>query len=491
MIILYNPQSSAGRKAILPMSLLAVAALLEGRHRYRIIDGNIVDDGLTALEEAIVNDDVHILGITVMPGPQLSEAVPISKSLKEKFPDLTIVWGGYFPTLHPDVCLESGFVDYLVRAHNEESFVDLIEKIADEVTPRKLAGLAWNEAVSGESHKMPLGRPPNLNQLPDFPYHSVDMEKYMRPTFLGSRTISHHSSYGCPFMCNFCAVVNMVSGGYSAQDAQHTAAVVHQLVGDYGANAIEFYDNNFFVQECRVAEISERISPLNISWWGYGRIDTMLKFSARTWELMKSSGLKMVFMGAETGSDETLKRMNKGGKQTTHQALEIAERMRQYGIIPEMSFVFGNPPDPASDTHQTMGFIKRLKKVNPAIEVIFYLYSPVPLAGDLYQAAQAIGFEFPKSLDEWVSAEWQEFAQHRSADLPWIDAALKRRLKNFQLVLHAAYPTSTDPRLSGAGRLLLRLAGQWRYQLGFYSAPVELKALNRFFPYQRPETSGF
>ena len=81
MIILYNPRSSAGRKPILPMSLLALAALLEGKHRYRIIDGNIVDDGLVSLRNAIRESSADILGITVMPGPQLVEAVPVSKAL--------------------------------------------------------------------------------------------------------------------------------------------------------------------------------------------------------------------------------------------------------------------------------------------------------------------------------------------------------------------------------------------------------------------------
>jgi radical SAM superfamily enzyme YgiQ (UPF0313 family) len=46
------------------------------------------------------------------------------------------------------------------------------------------------------------------------------------------------------------------------------------------------------------------------------RIDTMqMYYSDRTWELMRDSGLKMVFLGAESGSDETLQRMNKGGNE--------------------------------------------------------------------------------------------------------------------------------------------------------------------------------
>ena len=58
---------------------------------------------------------------------------------------------------------------------------------------------------------------------------------------------------------------------------------------------------------------------------------------------------------------------------------------------------------------QTLEFIRRVKRVNPASEIILYHYTPVPLAGDLYDAAQAAGFQFPQTLDEWISEDW-----HRS-----------------------------------------------------------------------------
>jgi hypothetical protein len=119
------------------------------------------------------------------------------------------------------------------------------------------------------------------------------------------------------------------------------------------------------------------------------------------------------------------------------------------------------------------------------------LYSPVPLAGDLLNAAVASGFEFPRTLDEWAAADWVDFAQHRSADLPWLTDGVKRRLRNFQRVMHAAYPTTTDPRLTGTRRSLLRLLGGWRYALRFYGFPLELKIMERLMPYQRPEVSGF
>lgn len=496
MLILYNPPSSAGRKPVLPMSLLALGAVLEGEHEYVIIDGNLEPDPLAALDRAVRETGADILGVTVMPGPQLSHAVPQCRQLKAMHPHLTIVWGGYFPTQHYDACLRAPYVDYVVRGHGELVFRSLVNTLRRGDDPITLAGLAYRSPAMDErpitdimSNAMaPI---PHPDHLPDFPYHRVDVPRYIRSTFLGRRTLSHHSSYGCPFFCNFCAVVNMVNGRWLAQSAERVANTVQFLVRRWGVDAIEFYDNNFFVHEARTAEFAERIKRLHVAWWGEARIDTLLKYEDRTWACLRESGLKMVFLGAESGSDEMLRRMNKGGTATVEKTLVIAEKMRRYGIIPEFSFVLGNPPDPEADTRQTIEFIRRLKRVNPQAEIILYLYTPVPLSGELYDQAKAWGFRFPETLEEWISPAWQEFSQRRSVRMPWLRDPLRRQVRDFEWVLNTYYPTATDLDLPHTWRLLLRAVSAWRYHLGFYRFPLELKALHRIVPYRRPETSGF
>ena len=79
----------------------------------------------------------------------------------------------------------------------------------------------------------------------------------------------------------------------------------------------------------------------------------------------------------------------------------------------------------------------------------------------------------------------------RSAKLPWVDPALVRRLRGFERVLNAAYPTSTDPRLGRRTRRLLEAIGGWRWRHERYAHPIELQVLQKLLRYQRPETSGF
>ena len=50
-----------------------------------------------------------------------------------------------------------------------------------------------------------------------------------------------------------------------------------------GANAVQFYDNNFFLNESHARRTGKRLVPLGMRWWAEGRIDTVLRYSDETW----------------------------------------------------------------------------------------------------------------------------------------------------------------------------------------------------------------
>jgi len=152
-------------------------------------------------------------------------------------------------------------------------------------------------------------------------------------------------------------------------------------------------------------------------------------------------------------------------------------------VVPEFSFVVGNPPDPEADLRQTLAFIRRIKAINAAAEIILYVYSPVP--------GTAGAFEFPQTLDEWTSDRWQAFSLRRDPRTPWSPTAIRRRVRNFETVLNAYFPTVTDAKLTRTRRGVLRAAAALRYHARVESVPFELNLLQRVFHYQRPETTGF
>ncbi|MDH3675431.1 MAG: B12-binding domain-containing radical SAM protein [Anaerolineae bacterium] len=492
MLVLYNPVSTRPGKAPLPNSLLALGAVLEGKYDYSIVDGNLMADPPTQLLQILTEKKVTALGMTVMPGPQLNHAVPLARQIKQALPNLPIIWGGYFPTQHTDVILQTDYVDYTVIGQGELTLLALLDVLHHGGDLSAVDGLAYKEG--GQIRRNPPRALTSPEEFPLMPYRRVDVENYIHHNYVGSRTIDYNSSFGCPFACSFCAIVSMTNRRWLPESGERMATALSLLKDRFKVNAVQFHDMDFFISEARVVDFCDRIKDYGLTWWALGRIDELSRYQDSTWRLMKRSGLKMIFCGAESGSDEMLQQMNKGGQASTQLTLELAVKMKSYGIIPEYSFVLGNPPEPERDLEITFDFIRRLKKLNPATELILYTYTPVPMdagGGDLYERAKAAGFKFPTSLEAWTQAPWNEFALRRRPKTPWLDNTIYHKVRNFERVINAYYPTTTDLNLTGARRAALKALGGWRYHLKFYEHPLELRALQRLFAYQRPETTGF
>ena len=129
MIVFYNPRSTTPGKQPLPLSLLSLAAVIDGREPWVLVDGNLTDDPASDILMHLERHPAALLAVTVMPGPQLSQAVPVCQRVKAARPRTPIVWGGYFPSQHADVVLAAPYVDFVVRSQGEGPFVELIDGV--------------------------------------------------------------------------------------------------------------------------------------------------------------------------------------------------------------------------------------------------------------------------------------------------------------------------------------------------------------------------
>lgn len=264
----------------------------------------------------------------------------------------------------------------------------------------------------------------------------------------------------------------------------------------FGGNAIEFHDNNFFVSEKRAVEFAKLIREENMVWWGEGRIDTISRYSDESLRRLRESGCRMIFFGAETGNDEILKKMDKGGTQSGRQIRAFAARMAQFDIIPEYSFVLGTPADTPQQVmrqiDEDIAFIREIKTINPRTEIIIYVYSPVPTEGsEMYKQVLRSGFRFPERLEDWISPQWENFDLRKNPLTPWLTSEMIDKIKDFETVLNGYYPTVSDLRLGRLKRRMMQALAALRYKTGLYRKPYELKGLQLIWKYRQPEIEGF
>jgi anaerobic magnesium-protoporphyrin IX monomethyl ester cyclase len=483
VIILLHPRTGKPKNRRFPLTILSIAAVLEGREEYSIVDGNLDPHPDRTLDRIAAESQVEMLAVAVMPGPQMVAAIPLCREFRRKYPKIPIVWGGYFPSLYTDAALNAHYIDFAVRGQGEETLLELIAELRAGRRFTGVKGLSFKDDFGLHVHnaQRPLRSP---GDFPWLPYHKLpSVEKYLQPTFLGKRTAVHHASIGCPFRCQFCGVVPIFEGRQKTESPQRTAAVLTSLQQTYGIDAVQFYDNNFFLNESHAREQADLIAPLGLRWWAEGRIDTFLRYSDDTLRAIRKSGATMIFFGAESGSDKVLAEMNK--HLTSDQTLQLAARIREFGIIPEFSFVVGSPRNPEEDTRDTIRFIRRIKQLNPESEIIVQHYIPTPHPDGMYGLDDG-QIQFPTSPEEWATDRWLNFTIRQDPQLPWLPRHVKRRIDNFELVINSRWPTVQDIHLPDWSRLLLQFLSSWRYALRCYDFPVELEWAQKLVALRKP-----
>ena len=496
-VLLFNPRSASAKYRI-PNSILNIAASIENIFEWVIVDGNRETDPYEKIAGYLKNGTIKYIGFTVMPGPQLKQAIPFSKRIKRDFPHTTMIWGGYFPSNQFPVVIKSGYVDFVINGPGDHAFPNLITALEKGTSPAEIKNLIYQ--FNGQLIKTAKEDLIEQETLAPLPYDKLNsfypLGKYLGKTYLGNKTLAYHSSIGCPFTCSFCAVVPIYEARWKAKSATSVYRDIKYIKTQWGADSIEFHDNNFFVSEKRTVEFSKLIRPENMVWWGEGRIDTIDKYKDASLAALRESGCKMIFFGAETGNDEILKKMDKGGTQSAAQIRAFAKRMSEFDIIPEYSFVLGTPADHPDQVmkqiDQDIAFIKEIKEINPRTEIIIYIYSPVPTEGsDLYKRVQASGFHFPEQLEDWIGPQWERFDLRKNPLTPWLTTEMVDKIRNFETVLNGYYPTISDIRLNRFRRKFIQFVSGIRYKSSFYQYPYEIKLLHKLWKYRQPEIQGF
>jgi radical SAM superfamily enzyme YgiQ (UPF0313 family) len=210
-IIIFNPRSANGKHRI-PNSILQVGASIHDKYEYVFVDGNLEENPWQTLENYFKTGEFSYFGSTVMPGPQLRQAIPFTKKIKEQFPDVITIWGGYFASNQYKVSLNSGYVDYVINGPGDNTFPELIDTLEKNNLENltSIKNLIYKNE-KGEIIKTAVEALLDQDTLPKFPYDYLNyfypVRNYLAKTFMGNTTLSYHSSMGCPFSCSFCAVV--------------------------------------------------------------------------------------------------------------------------------------------------------------------------------------------------------------------------------------------------------------------------------------------
>jgi len=264
--VLYSPRPWGPHRPAqgAPLPLLAISSLLEQvEHDSIIVSSNLFEKPDEKVLESC--DNATCLGITAMTGYQITDGLKIAGLVKEKYPDLPVVWGGRHPTLESDGTIKSLYVDILVRGQGERTFAELVGALAGKKSLADIEGISYKS--NGEILHNPDRPLEDVNNFPRMPYDLIDVEKTLYSNAYSSRVLNYVSSYGCPFRCGFCSEQTVWKRQWLAVGAERLADEIERLVKDYGVDTIAFSDSEFFIDKERVRLFCQEIirRKLNIN----------------------------------------------------------------------------------------------------------------------------------------------------------------------------------------------------------------------------------
>ena len=417
-----------------PLPLQAVAApLLDAGFEVELIDGRVVELHLPRIIEAAAAS--LYVGLSVMTGYQIKDAVRVTRAIKEARPDVPVVWGGYHASMLPEQTLADPGIDMVIRGQGQIGATELALRLAGgSVAGLGAGGGAGEGAGGGDLNGVPglcykidgeivVGAHPelvDLGQFPATPYGIIDIEKYM-VNDLDTRTMKYFSSQGCPYGCGFCAETSMYSRGWTGFPVGRILDDLEELADRHGVNAIDFADTNFFISKKKVRDFCEGMIERGIAlkWAADIRTRQFLDFEPELRQLIYDAGCRRLLLGAESGSQAALEHIGK--RTTVAETLEVSRVCNELGIIARFTTMFGFPAEPEKDIEATLKMIEGIKAVNRDFEVHGFFFAPYPGAS-MYSEAIREGFSPPQSLEGW--SDFDLTGLHT----PWVERGYKEKV---------------------------------------------------------------
>jgi anaerobic magnesium-protoporphyrin IX monomethyl ester cyclase len=372
--------------------------------------------------ERLENKPSEFIGISCLtPSAGFVEAV--LKHIRASHPETRIVLGNVHAMVFTRDYIESGLADAVVHGEGEVALPELLSAWMGDRAPNEET-LSVSFLKDGKFFTTPQASPiTDLDKLPVPSWHLTPYHLYGLLPFvtMAKPAFTVEGSRGCPYNCYFCSLAK-TGKIYRQFSPGRIIDEFEILINEYGAKQIAFADAMFPLTESQGIEFCELLAkritgkkkPL---WTTETRTDVLTDKLALA---MKAAGCGRILMGIESGSDDTLEKIDKSLKiEKTRAAVSAC---RKAGIQACGFFMLGLPGETKQNAERTVRFACEL----PLDIAKFNIAIPYPMS------------KFYDDLDskgQLRHKRWEDYTCYASTpeQLPWVNPEwMPQELINFQ-----------------------------------------------------------
>lgn len=306
--------------------------------------------------EALMSRSLIIYSVML---PQIQQVQKELDMLRQNGAIAETMVGGSQPTAAPESIAELGF-DYVVAGEAEDFF------------PQFLGDWLANKARKG-LHTTARGKV-NLDLYPGF----SELVGYLPPIEI---------SRGCKFGCMFCGVPRLHSGTLRHRSLTSIEAIVKEYfrikptrkrVKFLASNAFAYGSDGRQPNLAALKDLLSMLKNIGVPEIHLGSFPSEVRPDFVTPEVMELVAPylsnKTIVMGVQTGSDNMLKKMNRGHNR--EHSVRAISLLRQHGFQPHIDFIIGNPDETEDDQFELVDFMDEMLE---KYQVRIHMHTFVPL----------------------------------------------------------------------------------------------------------------
>jgi anaerobic magnesium-protoporphyrin IX monomethyl ester cyclase len=278
-----------------------------------------------------------VVGFSLIFQYMVPEFAAVIRALRASGVDAHFTIGGHYASFEPTELFRMiPELDSVVRFEGEETLADLVAHLEGDEWKR-IPGIAWRDGASIRLTEPRQGQP-SVDAFAEPDRRDIDYRGQPFPT------ASVLASRGCPWQCTFCSIITFYEGngtkGRRRRDPIRVVDEIEYLVRERGVKTILFQDDDFLAGGPAARRWALTIASELVS---RGLHDEMrYKIACRSDELrpellgpLVDSGLCHVYLGVESGDEQSLLTLNKLLEAEAH--VRAGRLLREF----DLSFDFG------------------------------------------------------------------------------------------------------------------------------------------------------
>jgi len=271
----------------------------------------------------------------------------------------SIVLGGAGFSLVPEELMELLNPDFGIIGEADNSLPTLIESLEHGKNYQHIPGLIYRE--KGGTF---ISNPPDIiDDLDDIPFQAIeliDYHKYSKKA--GNMGIFTRKS--CSQRCIYCAESQINGKHVRLRSASRVVDEIEYIIDKTAVTDFDFSDTLFNVPREHALNVCQEIVQRKVKIQFEVELNPIGQ-DAESVELLKAAGCRAVTLTADSGSDQMLKRLQKG--YTSNDILNIAKLYAQFKIRYIICFLLGGPGENLASIEDSITLAENCPKMTAAL----------------------------------------------------------------------------------------------------------------------------